>query len=354
VYATGGASELNSETLTVIVFSLALLYTFTNGFQDGSSVAATAIWSRAMPPWQAIVLVASAEFLGAYFGGSAVASAIQSITSYPRNASILLVLASALSAAIIWNFFTRWVRLPSSSTHALIGGVLGAVITEGGVQYVVMGNANSLLHPTGLWKVIISLFVSPLLGFLGGYVVFIVALFLLRNATTKITKWLNAMQVISVTALAFGHGANDTQKAMGVILLALNSTRTDPLTDIPSYVRILTGAAMVIGIISFSQGIVRRVGGGIFKLHTIHALTAQASAAAIVAYGSATGGPVSASQIISSSVVGVGAAQRRKGVHWKVVQDMLLAWLFTIPGAALLAAVLHRCIFHWLRYAFSI
>jgi len=353
VHTIGGASELNTETLIVIVFSLALLYTFTNGFQDGSSVAATAIWSRAMPPWQAIVCVASAEFLGAYFGGSAVANAIQSITCYPRNASILLVLASALSAAIIWNFFTRWVRLPSSSTHALVGGVLGAVITEGGVQYVVMGTPD-LLHPTGLWKVILSLFVSPLLGFIGGYLVFIVALFLLRNASNKVSKWLNAFQVISVTALAFGHGANDTQKAMGVILLALNASRPEPLTDIPSYVRILTGAAMVIGIISFSPGIVRRVGGGIFKIHTLHALTAQTSAAVIVAYGSATGGPVSASQIISSSVVGVGAAQRRKGVHWKVVQDMLLAWLFTIPGAALLAAILHRCLFHWLRYAFSI
>jgi PiT family inorganic phosphate transporter len=260
-----------------------------------------------------------------------------------------------LTAAITWNFFTRAVGLPSSSTHALIGGVLGAVVTEGGgLQYVVWGTPDSLLHPTGLWKVIISLFVSPLLGFIGGYLLFIVSLFLLRNASTKINKWLNGLQILSVTSLAFGHGANDTQKAMGVIVLALNATRADPLTDIPTYVRLLTGAAMVCGIISLAPAIVRRVGGGIFKIHSLHALVAQTSAAAIVAYGSATGGPVSASQIISSSVVGVGAAQRKKGVHWKVVQDLLLAWVFTIPGAAILAAIMHRCLFHWLRYAFSI
>jgi len=346
---------LNTEVLLIVVVALALVYTYTNGFQDGSSVTATAISSRAMAPWQAIFWVASAEFLGACFGGSAVANAIQSITSYPENGSMLLVLASGLSAAIGWNFLTRALGLPSSSTHALVGGVLGSVIAEGnGMRYVVMGTPDSLLHPTGFWKVLISLFVSPLLGFLGGYLLFIFMLFLLRNASTRIGKWLNASQILTVTLLAFGHGANDTQKAMGVIVLALNATRSEPLTDIPSYVRIMTGAAMVFGIISLSPAIVRRVGGGIFKIQSLHALVAQMSAAAIVAYGSATGGPVSASQIISSSVVGAGAAQRKKGVHWKVVTDMLLAWTFTIPGAALFAALLHRCFFQWLKYAFSI
>jgi inorganic phosphate transporter, PiT family len=346
---------LNTETLTFAVILLGLLYTYTNGFQDGSSVAATAIWSRAMPPWQAIIWVALAEFLGALLGGSAVASAIQSITCYPETPTTLLVLASGLSAAVCWNFITRWARLPSSSTHALVGGVLGAVIADaGGFQYIVWGTPDSLLHPTGLWKVILSLFISPLLGFAGGFLLFLIALIFLQYASTRINKWLNALQIFAVTALAFGHGANDTQKAMGVIVLALNATAATPHTDIPQYVRLLTGGAMVLGIISLSPGIVRRVGGGIYKIQSLHALVAQTAAAGIVSFGSATGGPVSASQIISSSVVGVGAAQRLKGVHWKVVQDMLLAWFLTIPGAAVMAMILHRCLFHWLKYAFAI
>jgi inorganic phosphate transporter, PiT family len=337
------------HALILLVIALSLFYTYTNGFQDGSSVTATAIASRAMAPWQAVALVSLAEFLGACFGGSAVAATIQSITSYPDDPLILPVLASGLTAAIVWNYFTRMIRIPSSSTHALIGGVVGAIVSQAdGFRYIEWGSPSNLVQSTGLWKVIISLFVSPCVGFVGGYAFFLLMVFALRNTSTQITRWLKLLQAGAITLLGFAHGANDSQKAMGVIMLALNSRGAVHLNSIPDYVRLLTGLALVAGICSIAPGIVRRVGSGIFKLQSVHALVAQMSAAAIVLFGSETGGPVSASQVIASTVVGVGAAQRSKGVHWKAVQDLVAAWLFTIPGAAITAMVLQRCLFHLL------
>lgn len=336
--------------LTVLVFFLSIIFTYTNGFQDGSSVAAGAIASRALSRLQAILLVAACEFLGALFGGSAVSHTIQSITNWPHTPSLLPVLASGLFAAILWNYITKLCRFPSSSTHALVGGIVGAVYAgSGGWQHIVWGDPDHVLHSTGIWKVVFSLFLSPLVGFAAGYVCLQVTVLLLSRASTRANNGLKKMQVFTTAVLAFAHGANDTQKAMGILVLTLNAGGYMIGDDIPFWVRLLTGTAMAVGIASLAPGIVKRVGLGIYRLRPLHGFVTEFSSAAVVLIGSITGGPVSASQVIASAVMGIGTAQRKKGVHWLVARDMLIAWFLTIPCSALLAFALHIGIFRWLN-----
>ncbi len=336
--------------ILILVLILCLTFTYTNGFQDGSSVAASAIGSRALTAVQTACLVCTFEFLGALFGGSAVADAIHSITSWPSRADLLPVLAAGLAAAVLWNFITKLLQVPSSSTHALVGGVLGAVCAaSGGTQYVVWGAPNSIVDATGVWKVVLSLFISPLLGFVGGAAVLCVATTLLMRASVRVNSVLKLLQWLTTAAMAFGHGANDTQKAMGIITLALTALGLSHSYTIPLWVRVVTGAVMAFGVASMVPGIVRRVGSGIYNLRPLHGLATQIASASILVTGSSVGGPVSATQVISSCVMGVGFASRRKGVHWLIARDMFAAWFLTIPCAAVLAWALYFIGFRFLQ-----
>lgn len=333
----------------ILVFLLCLTFTYTNGFQDGSSVAASAIGSRALSPIQTAYLVCTFEFLGALLGGSAVADSIHSIVSWPSRPDLLPVLASGLAAAVSWNFVTKLLKVPSSSTHALVGGMLGAVYAAAGnTQYIVWGAPCEIINSTGVWKVVLSLFISPLLGFLGGSLVLFLALTVLARATARVNTRLKQLQWVTTAAMAFGHGANDTQKTMGIITLGLAAAGFTHEHGIPLWVRVATGLVMSFGVASMVPGIVRRVGSGIYNLRPLHGLATQIASASILVTGSATGGPVSATQVISSCVMGVGYMARRKGVHWLVAKDMFLAWFLTIPCAAVLAFILHRSLFHFL------
>lgn len=338
--------------LTVIVILLALYFTYTNGFQDGSSVTAGCIATRAFSPLRAVLLVAACEMCGAVFGGSAVSGAIRAITSWPERVDLLPVLISGLSAAIAWNYITRRLGIPSSSTHALVGGVIGALFAGGGPQYIVIGHAD-LIHPSGLWKVVITLFVSPLVGFLAGYSVYYVSALLLRRATMRVTKTVNRLQGVSTAILAFAHGANDPQKSMGIIMLALHATGYQTHEAIPLPVRVAAGGAIAMGVVALAPSIVKRVGSGIYKLRPLHGLAEETASAGVVLFGSMTGGPVAASQVIASSVMGVGSAVRLRGVHWTVARSMLAAWFLTIPCSALLSFTMHFCVFRWLDLLLS-
>ncbi|MDR3612622.1 MAG: inorganic phosphate transporter [Candidatus Obscuribacterales bacterium] len=341
---------MSTLAMVILVIGLSLLFTYTNGFQDGSSVAASAVASRAMTKLQAVFVCATFEFLGAMLGGSAVSSTIRNLTSWPDNPSLLPVLASGLFSAILWNYVTKIIKVPSSSTHALVGGILGALAAAGhGFQYVVWGELGGLIHPTGVYKVVISLFASPLIGFLAGYVFLKVTMLLLIRCSTAVNKPLKLMQFITVPVLAFAHGANDTQKAMGLMVLALGAAKYLPGTDIPIWVRIISGAAMATGIASLVPGIVKRVGGGIYRMRPVHGFVTELASAAVVLTGSMTGGPVSASQVIASTVMGIGTAERKRGVHWLIARDMLLAWFLTIPCAGLLAYLVHLWLFQYLE-----
>lgn len=327
-----------------VVIALNLAFTYTNGFQDSSSVSATAVSSRSLGKIQAIAILIVFEFLGALLGGSAVANTINSITSWPDGPSILPIVASALVGGGAWNLFTRAIKVPSSSTHALVGGILGAVCAgSGDARFVVWGYPPAGA-PTGVYKVLLSLFLSPLLGFIAGYLVQKILSIVLARASWKANKVLKRLHYLTIALVAFGHGANDTQKSMGIILLALSAVGLPKHSEIPMWVRILVGGAMVLGVAAMVPGIIKRV-GAIYRLRPMHSLASQLSSAATIISGSLLGGPVAASQVIASSVMGVGTADRIKGVHWIVAKDMLMAWFFTIPAAAALSGTLYLLAF---------
>src|SRR5579885_731739 len=340
-----GSESVSSVYMVVaLVVLLCLIFTYTNGCQDGSSVCASALASRSMSRRSATLLVATFEFLGALLGGSAVAGTISRITSWPAQPDLLPVLASALFAAIAWNVFTRKVGIPASSTHSLVGGIVGSVVAaSGGFQYLVFGDFGYLIHATGLWKVVLSLFVSPVVGMAVGYYLLTFAVMNLRRATTEMNIVFKKAFWLVVPVLAFGHGANDTQKAMGVIMLTLCASGILPTnSEIPLWVRLVTGLSMALGVLSLAPQIVRKV-GGIYKLKPLHGLVSETASSIIVAFASATGGPLAASQVIASTVVGVGAAEHKKRVHWMVARDMVQGWCLTIPCAASVA---------WITYVF--
>lgn len=334
--------------LVVVVIILALYFTYTNGFQDGSSVTAGGIATRAMSPVQAVLWVALFEIGGAVFGGSAVTGAIKGITSWPARVDLLPVLISSLCAAISWNYITRALGIPSSSTHGLVGGVVGALYAAGGTQFIVMGSAD-LMHPSGLWKVVITLFVSPLAGIAAGYLIYTVLVLFLLRATMRINRYIKVGQWFSTAVLAFAHGANDPQKTMGIIMLALEAASHHPASDIPILVRLAAALAIAAGVISLAPNIVKRVGSGIYRLRSLHGLAEETASASIVLFGTVTGGPVAASQVIASSVMGVGTAVRVKGVHWAVARSMLMAWFLTIPCSAVLSYSMYILVFQWLN-----
>ncbi|HEY9871629.1 MAG TPA: inorganic phosphate transporter [Candidatus Obscuribacterales bacterium] len=330
-------------TLALVIL-LALYFAYTDGFQVGSSVPASAIGCRALTPLQAVALAATCELGGALLGGSAVANTVTGITSWPARTDLLPVLLAGLLSASLWNHLMRRLKQPSSSTHALFGGLLGGVFAGGaGAQYIVWGNVGSIVNSTGVCKVVLSLILSPLLGILVGYATMRIATFLLVRATTRITPVIEKLQWLTVGTLAFSHGANDSQKAMGVIMLALIAAGLPP-GPIPLWVRLATGAAIALGVASMAPGIVKRVGTQIFRLRPLHGLATQTSAAGIIFTASAAGGPVSTTQVIASSVMGVGSAARLKGVHWAAAQEMIFGWLLTIPGTALLAWLIEAAI----------
>jgi PiT family inorganic phosphate transporter len=218
---------------------------------------------------------------------------------------------------------------------------MGALYGEGGSKFINWGHVTSLWQASGVMKVVMALFLSPLIGFVAGFMCLAMLVVILNQCSMRARKPLYAVQWLMTGLLAFGHGANDPQKSMGVMMLAIHAMFGRSTTDIPVLVRLAAGLAIGAGILSLAPGIVRRVGAKIYKLRNVHAAAVEMASALVVVGGSMTGGPVSASQVISSSVVGVGTAVRPKRLGWLVVRDMLIAWCLTIPCSGMLACGLH-------------
>lgn len=326
--------------LAYIVIGLALLFAFTNGVQDGSSVSAGVISCRALSPARAVLLVALCELLGALFGGSAVAKMVGSVTTLPPSVELLRVLVATLLTATLWNYIIKLLRFPSSSTHALFGALLGAAVAAGGPG-AIDGGTYSLLHPTGMARAIVSLIGSPIAGFVAGYALLGLTNLALLRATTKANKVLQVLQILALCVMAFGHGSNDPQKTMGIIMLALKSAHLTDSTDIPLWARAGSGIAISLGVIATAPGIVRRV-GKIYKLKMVHGFALEVAAGAILLISSLSGFPVSTSQIVSSTVMGIGSNERVKDVHWLVARDILVSWFLTMPCTGLVAALVYE------------
>jgi PiT family inorganic phosphate transporter len=319
----------------VVVF-----FDYTNGFHDASNIIATVIASRAMTPIQAVIIVAFFEFIGPLLGGTAVADTIGKfihigdLDAMPAMAIILC----GIFGAITWNLITWWFGIPSSSSHALVGGLIGSVMVSAGLDHVVWGFRElGSGHLTGVTKVLLALIISPIVGFWAGFAIHRIMSFLLRAARPAINNHLRQVQFLTAAGLAFSHGANDAQKSMGIITLVLLLGGFIPQFEVPFWVILTCATAITLGIMSGGWRIVRTVGFGIYKVRPLHALNAQLTSASVIFSASMIGAPVSTTHVVSSSIMGIGASERPKAVRWAKAREIVSTWVITIPGAGMVA-----------------
>jgi PiT family inorganic phosphate transporter len=322
-----------------LAVSFSIAFAFTNGFHDAANAIATMVATRAARPGQAIVLAAIFNMLGALVIGSAVADTIAGIVTVPASEAVRVIGAGVL-AATLWNLLTWWRGLPSSSAHALVGGLVGSAFAEAGLSAIRWGGLEGI-KPVGIAGVMIALAVSPVIGFGFGLLFARLNRRLLTRATRRVRSPIRASEWAMSAALAFGHGANDAQKAMGVLAaLLLASGHISSLT-VPLWVKLTCGGALTLGTATGGWRIIRTIGRRIFHLASIDAFSSQSASTAVVLPATFVGAPISTTQVVASSVVGVGGGRRRwRHVRWSVVRSIAYAWLLTLPGSAALGAII--------------
>ena len=320
--------------LLIVIIDIALIFDFLNGFHDSRNIVATMISTRAMSPRKAILIAATAGLVGPFLFGVAVATTIGSEVVDP-DAITSAVIISALASAILWTLFTWYFGWPSSTSHALIGGLIGAVVIAAGFQTI---------NLEGLRKVLIALLISPILGLVIGYLVLKVIYFLARGASPGINSVFKRSQLGTSLALALSHGTNDAQKTMGIIAMAMVTTGFVTDFQVPWWVIALSACAIALGTALGGWRLIETLGGKFFKIRPVHAFGSQLTSAGIILGAALMGGPVSTTQVVSSSIMGAGSADRVSKVRWTGARDIAAAWLFTIPVTALLAAGLYLVI----------
>lgn len=320
---------LSGDSLLILFVATALLFDFLNGFHDSANTVATMIASRAMSPRNALLLSAVAHFSGPFLFGVAVATTIghEVVAEY---AATIPVIWSALLGAIVWNLLTWLLGIPSSSSHALIGGLSGAALIAYGTDAIQIA---------GLEKAGIALLASPLLGFVVGYLLLKIILFLARNATPRINNFFKRAQIVTSVALALSHGTNDAQKTMGIITMGLLAGGAIPTFEVPLWVIAACAAAMSLGTALGGWRIIRTLGGKFYKIRPVHSFASQIASAGIILGAALVGGPVSTSQVVSTTILGAGAAERVNKVRWGVMKSILATWFLTIPASAGVAAL---------------
>jgi len=316
--------------MLVLVVLLAIAFDYVNGFHDTANAIATSVATRALAPRYAILMATAFNFIGA-FAGTAVANTIAS--GLEDDAVVTqVVIAAALIGAIAWNLITWQRGLPSSSSHALIGGLLGATIIAAGTGAL---KVNGIVN-----KVLIPMFTSPLLGFFIAFV-FIVALYWIfrRSQRKPMARRFRRLQIGSAAFMAFAHGSNDAQKTMGIITLALLTAGVIPTFEVPVWVIIVSATALSLGTAVGGWRIMRTMGQRVAKLEPVHGFAAETTAASILLGTAHFGMPVSTTQVISGAIMGVGSSQGLRHVRWGVARRILVAWVLTLPAAGILAAI---------------
>lgn len=340
--------------LTIATVAIVLLFDYTNGFHDAANIVATVIASRAMTPAQAVVVVGIFEFLGPLLGGTAVANTIGSFVQLGDIQPLLslAVLLCGLVGAIVWNFITWWKGIPSSSSHALVGGLVGAVLVSVGSEHVVWGWSELLQgRVTGVVKVLAALLLSPLAGFWAGYLIHRLMHALLRAARPAANSGLKLAQYATAAGLAFSHGANDAQKSMGILTLVLLTGGFIKEFAVPFWVMLACASAITLGILSGGWRIVRTLGFAIYRVRPVHALDSQLTSAAVIFGASMAGAPVSTTHVVATSIMGIGASERPRSVRWSKAGDIIMTWIITIPGAACFAILAYALVNLFLKPA---
>jgi inorganic phosphate transporter, PiT family len=322
-------------TLLLVVVATALLFDFTNGFHDSANAIATSISTRALRPGVALGMAAAANVLGALISTEVAATLGKGIVE--TTAVSQLVVLAALIGAVTWNFITWYYGIPSSSSHALIGGLVGAVLSA--------ASAKDVKWQGILEKVVIPTVTSPLIGLFVGALLVTGLYWTFRNArpATASNRFRHA-QTVSAALMAFSHGSNDAQKTMGVIALALLAAGRLDHFFVPLWVKLASAVAMGLGTFSGGKRIIRTLGMKLVKLQPIDGFAAETAASAVLLGTAHLGFPVSTTHVITSSIMGVGATKRLSAVKWGVTFNILLAWLLTLPMAAAMAAVVYKLI----------
>jgi PiT family inorganic phosphate transporter len=319
-------------TLLVVVIAVGLVFDFTNGFHDTANYIATWVGTRALSPRPAVVVSAAANLAGA-FVTTAVAKTVGKGIIDTGLATEKTILA-ALLGAILWNLLTWWFGLPSSSTHALIGGLVGAALVQSGSKGV---------EWHGVWeKVVVPGAVSPAVGFSGAFLLMVLIYRVFFSASPGVAhRGFRYGQLVSGTWVAFTHGANDAQKTMGVLALALYTHGTIHSFYIPTWVKIVAGLTIATGTYAGGWRIIRTLGQRIYKMAPEHGFAAQVSAGTTLYLGTHFGFPISTTHVVTGSVMGAGAVRGLNAVKWGVAGSIVVAWLLTLPAAGLVAAALY-------------
>src|SRR5699024_4711844 len=318
--------------IVILIVIFALIFDFINGFHDTANTIATSVSTKALRPKRAIALAATMNFLGALtFTGVA-----QTITSDIANPFDLengtTVILAALIAAIIWNLITWYFGIPSSSSHAIIGAIVGSVIASSGFGFV---------EYKGLISILEGLFSSPIIALIIGYVMYTIIKFIFKNRNlAKTNKQFRRVQIITAAVQSYAHGTNDAQKSMGIITMALIVGGLHTTTEIPFWVQFSCASAMALGTSVGGWRIIKTVGGKIMKIRPVNGVAADLTGATTIIGATLLHLPVSTTHVISSSIMGVGAAHRVKGVNWGTAQRMMITWVITLPITALLGSLI--------------
>jgi inorganic phosphate transporter, PiT family len=323
---------VHSDVIVVIVVATALVFDFTNGFHDTANVVATSISTRALPPRIAVGYASALNFVGAFISLQVAATVAKDVVD--PGAVTLLIVFAGLIGAIAWNLITWYFGLPSSSSHALLGGVIGATFAAAG--------AGALNGAGILGKVMIPAVVAPILAFVvGGLAILLIYRIVGRQRPGPVNAGFRAGQIVSGGLLALAHGTNDAQKTMGVITLALvaNGTVSEQHFHVPDWVVVSAATAIALGTYAGGWRIIRTMGSRIHKMDTAQGFAAQGAGAAVILASSHVGFPLSTTQTISGAVIGSGAAKRLSAVRWGVAGNIVVAWVLTLPAAASIGAL---------------
>jgi PiT family inorganic phosphate transporter len=321
-----------------LAISFALLFALTNGFHDAANAIATLVATRGARPGEAILLSAVFNLAGALLLGTAVADTIAGIVTVSPSEAVA-VIGSGLLAAVAWNVLTWQRGLPSSSAHALVGGLVGAALAEAGAGAVNWGGLDGW-KPNGVLGVLIALAVSPVVGLGFGFGLMRLNERLVRRATRRVNGPIRAAEWVMSAGLSLSHGANDAQKSMGAVAALLLATGHLDSLSVPLWVKLACGTALTFGTALGGWRIVRTIGRRIVHLAPLAAFTSQTASTVTILGASLAGAPVSTTQVVASSVVGVGGGHRRwRHVRWNVVRAMGAAWLLTLPVSAALGAI---------------
>ena len=319
------------EPLLIIFIAIALLFDFLNGFHDSANVVATTIASGAMSPRIALSISALTNFIGPFLFGVAVATTIGTEVVTEEAVTVPTAMAALLSA-IIWNLITWWFGIPSSSSHALIGGFVGAALIGFGI---------SAIQIDGLTKVLLALFLSPILGFIFGYIILAFILWIGRRFSPRVNEVFRKGQWITTITLGLSHGTNDAQKTMGIMTFGLVAFGVLSEFEVPTWVIAASAGAIALGTAFGGWRLIKTMGAGFYRIRAVHAFSSQVAGTAVILGAAILGGPVSTTQVISSTIVGAGSAERVNMVRWGLAGQIAMAWIVTIPTTMLLGGLFY-------------